>query len=96
MLMPTTRKITVLATVLACSPAAPQPSPTPSRSPVDYAALDAAIENAITTGPATLTFTDTGRTPGTTYAYTVTAIDAIPNSSVPASVSAISFAASAL
>jgi chitodextrinase len=47
-----------------------------------------------TTGPATLTFTDTGRTPGTTYAYTVTAIDAIPNSSVPASVSATTVAVS--
>ena len=40
-----------------------------------------------TTNAATLSFTDTGRTPSTTYAYTVTAIDAVPNASVPASLS---------
>ena len=46
--------ITMLVTVLACSPSTLQPSPTPSRPPTDYAALDAAIETAITSGPATL------------------------------------------
>src|SRR5687768_13931261 len=46
--------ITMLATVLACSPSTLQPSPTPSRPPIDYAALEAAIEKAITSRPATL------------------------------------------
>jgi chitodextrinase len=40
-----------------------------------------------TTPAGTLTFTDTGLTPATGYSYSVTAIDAVPNSSVPASVS---------
>ena len=40
-----------------------------------------------TTAPGTLSFTDSGRTPSTAYAYTVTAIDAAANASVPASLS---------
>jgi CubicO group peptidase (beta-lactamase class C family) len=46
--------IAVLATVLACVPAAPQPSPTPTKGTIDYAALEAAIEQTITTGPPSL------------------------------------------
>ena len=37
-----------------------------------------------TTAPGVLTYTDNGRTPNTPYAYTVTAIDAVPNASTPA------------
>lgn len=44
----------VLVTMIACTPTAPLPTPAPTRTPTDYAALKAAIEQAITTGPATL------------------------------------------
>ena len=47
-----------------------------------------------TTGAGVLTFTDAGRTPDTTYAYTVTAVDAAGNASAPASRSATTDAVS--
>jgi CubicO group peptidase (beta-lactamase class C family) len=51
--------IFVLAAALGCSPAAAPPSPTSSptsasRPPIDFVALEAEIEKAISTGPATL------------------------------------------
>ena len=51
--------IFMLVAVVGCSPAATQPSPTSPPTPTseprtDYVALEAEIEKAITTGPATL------------------------------------------
>ena len=62
-----------------------RPRPTTSVSPATRCAATACCST--TTAPGVLAFTDSGRTPSTTYAYTVTAVDAAGNASTPASVS---------